>query len=376
MLITAFLSAISLAGFPVPDIFGFVILLLYALYITEEHWYVSLYWVTVLAILFYSTVNLSIHIFMTLPNLSYSALMEDGYGRFLFIISTNALLFLIVFSASKIKREYTKLAWPVLLLFLLMNGSIFAVEEALYSLQMEFEQNELMISPMFLLAYSGLFLCVFLSIHLYNRMTRSAAHEGYYKAEISALSQQKQHQQEIERMYNSFCAQRHDFKHQVELLDEMVRTGNNREAEVYLEAYQEKNADQRQFITGSTAMDALLTAKYLTMSKLGISFKFTPYPLQQTPVSITDFCAVVGNLLDNAIEGVQRLSAPASAEIQLSFSRTWDMFYIHCTNPCNTATIKKSAGFWRSSKDLDGRSGLHAIGIRSIEKIVEQAEGR
>ncbi|MEG1678175.1 MAG: GHKL domain-containing protein, partial [Clostridia bacterium] len=33
-------------------------------------------------------------------------------------------------------------------------------------------------------------------------------------------------------------------------------------------------------------------------------------------------------------------------------------------------------GFWRSSKDLDGRSGLHAIGIRSIEKIVEQAEGR
>ena len=374
--ITAFLTTFLFVDLPIPDIFGFVILLLYALYIAEEQWYVPVYWVTILAILFYSTINLSIHIFMTIPNISYDALMENGYGRFLFILLTNVLLFLIVFSASKLKREYTKLTWPVLLLFLLMNCSIFAVEEALFTLQMEFEQKDLFISPAFFVAYISLFLCTFLSIYLYHRMTLSAAQESLYKAEISSLSQQKQHQQEIERMYDNLYTQRHDFKQQFELLDEMVRLGNNHEAESYLQAYQERLAEQKEFLTGCTAVDALLTAKTLTMNKLGISFKYTPYPLQEVPISVTDFCSIVGNLLDNAIEGVQRLDCSDSAQIHLSFSRTWDMFYIHCVNPCNPNTIRKKAGFWLSSKDAEGVSGLHAIGIRSIENIVELAEGR
>ena len=53
-----------------------------------------------------------------------------------------------------------------------------------------------------------------------------------------------------------------------------------------------------------------------------------------------DFCTIVGNLLDNAIEGVGRIKpAPASPSIRLAFSRSWDMFYIYCENPCDTWVI-------------------------------------
>ena len=62
--------------------------------------------------------------------------------------------------------------------------------------------------------------------------------------------------------------------------------------------------------------------------------------------------------------------------VDLTFSCSRNMFYIYCTNPCNTATIQLKNGQWISSKEQEGHAGTHAIGIRSIEHIVKAAEGR
>lgn len=130
-------------------------------------------------------------------------------------------------------------------------------------------------------------------------------------------------------------------------------------------------------MTGSTAVDALLMAKSLTMKRNQLLFLYTPYPLNELPVREPDFCTIVGNLLDNAIEGCLRIPEPdGPLTIHLTFSRSWDMFYIYCTNPCNTATIQMKSGRWISSKEREGQAGIHAIGIRSIEHIVKAAEGR
>lgn len=111
------------------------------------------------------------------------------------------------------------------------------------------------------------------------------------------------------------------------------------------------------------------------MREKGIGLVYSPYPLAELPIAAADFCAVVGNLLDNAIEGVSRIKDPAEPPvIRLSFSRSWDMFYIYCENPCAPESIAIDSGRFLSAKRAE--PGLHGIGLASIQSIAARAEGR
>ena len=176
-------------------------------------------------------------------------------------------------------------------------------------------------------------------------------------------------------MYEDLTERRHDYKHHLQMLEELIGTGGSESAREYIDTMVQEFAGDKLIITGSQTVDALLAAKQHSMSSLGIEFQYTPYPLRDLPISATGFCRIVGNLLDNAIEGVQHLSDTENKRIHLTFSRSWDMFYIYCENPCDPSTVKKRNGRFVSSKDERG-SELHGIGISSIEAIASRAEGR
>lgn len=371
----AYLSAYLFYPIPIADTYVFLIPLIYALMAADDPWYVSAFWAAVLAVLFLSITSLSIHIFMTIPGIPYEELMVTGGGRLLFVLSTNALLALMVYAMSKLKKDYSTPYWPVLSLFLAAIVSLFVVEESLYALQMQLSEAE--DTAQFFLAYTGLLLCVMLVILLFQIMSKSLERENRHRAEIKALLQAKQYQRELERMYNSLRIERHDFKQHRQAMERLLRRGGPEEAEIYLSSYRQILNPDEAFLTGSAVVDALLYAKSLTMKRHGLGFDYSPYSLDRLPIGEPDFCVLLGNLLDNAIEGALRL-APADSPLQisLSFSRSWDMFYIYCSNPCNEQTIHRNKGVWRSSKEAEGVPGLHAIGIRSMEHIVDRAEGR
>lgn len=372
--IAFFYTLYTLIDISFPDTFVVFIPFLYALAVADDKWYVSAFWTLVLAILFLTTVDLCIHIFETLPGLSYEAIMSRTGGRVLFVLLTNLTLFLILYAVSRLKREYTSLTWPVFVLFLLTIFTLFVVEEAVYSLQMK--QTSLDARPFFV-AYIGIFLCTILMILLFHIMSLTTTRESQYKAEVQAMSLSQRHLKELARLYQEISGMQHDFKQHYQVLEEMVKSGDSQEAQSYLDAYRAELPGRELFLTGRSAVDALLTAKRLTMKKLGVCFKFTAYPLNRLPIAEPDFCSIVGNLLDNAIEGVQRISEPGPQPvIHLTFACTWNVFYIFCTNPCDPRTIQKQKDGWRSSKLLEGLPGRHAIGIRSIEKLAAQAEGR
>lgn len=95
-----------------------------------------------------------------------------------------------------------------------------------------------------------------------------------------------------------------------------------------LDEYKAKNAPKMDdFLTGSISVDALLTAKSLACKHHNISLHVSQCPLNSLPISEVDFCTILGNLLDNAIEGnVCIVNKSIEKWINLSFSRVWDMF--------------------------------------------------
>lgn len=79
---------------------------------------------------------------------------------------------------------------------------------------------------------------------------------------------------------------------------------------------------------------------------------------------------MLGNLLDNAIEGVQRLPK-GNWKISLRITRIHDMLCITCINDANKKSIRRSGNTYLSSK----RQWKAGYGMESIRRTVEQASG-
>lgn len=371
---TVFFSLFLFFEMPPIDLLVFVFPLLYAFFVSTKKWYQSLFWIINLAVLFCATNGLSTHLFLSIYSSNIEQLLLPGFNRFFFLIVSNAILFLIIFSASKIKHDFTYLSWPTLLSFFAVSVCLFIAEECLYFVQTNSTQANLFA---YNLCYISLLFCLLLSILLLHFQIESNERESQYKSEASLHAMTEQHIQEFEQMYDDFNARQHDFKHHVEMLERMISHNDTEDAHNYLLNYKSTFANSRYFLTGNVSVDALLTAKFLTMKANNITFKFSPYPLSVLPLSVIDFCSVVGNLLDNAIEGNLRITPSSSSQriVSLSFARTHENFHIICENPCNPRTLRKRQNTWISSKTAGHQLSYHGLGIQSIQRIVGRSEG-
>lgn len=376
---------VSIAGFftlylfweiQIPDTVVFIFPLIYGFITSKKKKLLVLYWTFVLAILFLSTINLSYHVFVSFPSMTYEVLMSSGYGRLCFVLITNICLGIIVLLTSRFGYDDENLNWSVLLLFCLMLCSLFLLEEVVYHLQMKLSLANYVQDYPFYLAYICVFVCTVLTILFFSLVSTSTAKELQYKAEINFLEFSKQHFLEIEKIYKDLHIRQHDFKQHIQVLETLIQTNATPHAQEYLNEFRLCESTTQTRFSGCFSLDALINAKYLTMKEHDILFEYTPYLEKQLPIAAVEFCTVIGNILDNAIEGVLRIKNNTEKKrIKLSFVHARGMLYIYCSNPCNELSLRKRNNTWFSSKENDGIT-LHSIGISSVNRIVDKYGGR
>lgn len=209
---------------------------------------------------------------------------------------------------------------------------------------------------------------------LYDRLTEATQRKRQMELAAQTAQLVAEHQEELKSIYTYMLAEQHDLRHRVAAAEEILSSGNISPDQRTEALELLKTSEQpRLFVTGCIAVDAILKAKLTVMENAGISFELNEYPLLPLPISEQDFCMLLGNLLDNAIEGVMRLPAACSSRnIRLSFSKVWDMLFITCVNDANPETIKQKGNEYISSKEHPER---HGFGLKSLKKIVEDAGG-
>lgn len=341
---------------------------LYVVFLSSEPRASSLYWMAVLNVMFCLISVASFPLYELLKRALHIRFSHQWLDDAIWMIATNAVLFLSVKRIIQIKRTCPLCTVANCAAFILTLISIWIVEEILLVFYHSFGEAFVV---QFAVAYLALIASVVWSMSLF---ASDSAREYRHQAELAMLNQSRKHQQELTQMYEELIERRHDYKHHLQTLEELV-SGSDLAAKDYIDTMVRESAVDALILTGSHAVDALLAAKLRSMRSQGIEFQCASYPLKDLPVSTTDFCSIVGNLLDNAIEGVQRARAIQSKHIRLAFSRSWDMFYIYCENPCDPAAVTQRNGRFASSK-RDKASGMHGIGISSIEAIAGRAEGR
>lgn len=362
------LSVMEFVNTNIPDNLIFIIPFVYSLISTQEKWYSSLLWSLILCCLFICGVTITGEVFSFVWNLSWNDLMQYTNTRIIFVISDNILLTVLVFIIGGIRRVNHAISKRAIFCFLALIMIQLSVNELLYVMQAE--QN----GQPSLLTYSsiGMLISVIFTVLLFEIMSSLAAQKRQSELALQTVQLLHSHQDELRSVYSNMLATQHDLRHRITIAEQIL-SSQGEHAQQEAVALLKDTKVLNEFITGNISMDAILTAKSAIMKQAGIAFSFSPYPIQELPIAEEQFCILMSNLLDNAIEGVMRLPAGASSrEIQLSFSRSWNMFLISCKNDIDVSTINQKNGQFISSKP---HGEIHGFGTQSIRTIVEEADG-
>lgn len=370
--LTGFLFAAGLTVYlyvdiPVTDSVLFVLLFMYALYLFEGEWYVKLAWTIIDCVMMVMSTTLFTVLFISITGVTRDILTASTGIRIAFVIMANAFMFSVYYAISKVRWRQDRLSLPPLLLFLGLAISLLICQEMQYSMlpQEGVPQKSVSISIIFISVISGGILVLF------AMLSSQAEKRAEMEIQANAAALTRKHYSEIKGMYQGMLQQQHDMKHQINALEEMIAEGNLAESTNYLSQLRQTALPLR-YATGCVSVDALLSAKTAAMRQDGIDFEYTAYPLNELPIEETLFCALVGNLLENAIEGVQRIHDPAiPKQVHLRFARSRDVFFISCRNTVAPDTVRQRGEAFLSSK----RRGQQGLGIPSIRSTVQSAGG-
>lgn len=184
------------------------------------------------------------------------------------------------------------------------------------------------------------------------------------------LKNQTAHYEELYRYQNELRMFRHDIKNKLSAIAGLLQNEKTREA---LEAIEKENefltrSAAAVINTGNPALDASLQSKLLLAKRENIFLDVKLNIAQEIKIPPAELGVIVGNLLDNAIEGVQKTS-DKDKKIIVEIVAIAGRVSFHTENKISENTGKKT--FTTSKEDTVN----HGFGLKSIKAIAEKYDG-
>ncbi len=164
----------------------------------------------------------------------------------------------------------------------------------------------------------------------------------------------------------------HDFHNHIGVLRQLLSHNRTDEAVQYLDELQTpvKEITDRLW-TGDETADYLINSKAAAAEKNGINYQIQVEFPRHTNLKSTDLCAILGNLLDNALEAAKQLPDSGQKFIRLTIRRINQMLIIKVENSFLTPPVKQDGALKTSKTD----NGLHGWGLKSAKTAAEKYDG-
>ena len=161
----------------------------------------------------------------------------------------------------------------------------------------------------------------------------------------------------------------HDLKHQIALLK--AGAGTDRQAAWLKEMEAELRRIAPRYRTGSPVLDAILTTKSASCAREGVELKVIADGALLNFMTDMEVSALFGNMLDNAIEAVERVPEPERRVIRLRVDAEKRFLRIRIENRCaGTLTFRDGLPVTTTQ---DARS--HGFGMKSMQRTVAKYGG-
>ena len=181
----------------------------------------------------------------------------------------------------------------------------------------------------------------------------------------------KKQRDEVQNIYQTMRAWRHDYHNHMQAIKALLSMGKKEELSEYLDNL-EKDLDSIDIAirTGNVGLDAILSSKVSIARKNNIEVNCTAKVPADLKISDVHLCAIVGNLMDNAIEACEKITdgtAPRFIRIYIGLFKS--QLYISVSN----STCEKHRR--RLNELVTSKLGEHGFGLRRIDKLAEKYDG-
>lgn len=288
--------------------------------------------------------------------------LESGLGRYLGMVGTNIIyLWLIGLMHRIINKKIRELPikyWiliiviPIISIFLLqtmLDGFVGSNTYSYVSLGV---------------SLAGI---IFINLAMFNFF------ESYEdKIKLKYLETLKQQEQENYKLlalsHKQVKELKHDIENQFSVLNGLMKSGDNAAAMQYLDKLNSYvRTANRICYTGNNVIDSIVNIKGSLAQTYGIEFICKVNIITSIKADELELCRIIGNGLDNAIEGCQRVDVQ-NKHICFSISEDREKLMIVISN---TSDEVDTTALSSTKKE----KGLHGIGISSIKSSVERLDG-
>ncbi|WP_195984764.1 sensor histidine kinase [Clostridium sp. D33t1_170424_F3] len=204
----------------------------------------------------------------------------------------------------------------------------------------------------------------------YSKLLQDYGRKVYFELANNQLSMQINSWKDIETMYRELRELRHDLKNHMLYMQALL---DQRDYEA-LSAYFSQLNDPRLLLkqvmqTGCPVLDAVLNTKSAQCSMKGIPVDMKVLLSQKVELPAEDLCAILCNLIDNAVEASEHLPVK---DIRVEVKAAKGCLWIKVSNryPCDPREKNPELATTKENPEQ------HGIGIQIVRDLAKKHEGQ
>lgn len=212
-------------------------------------------------------------------------------------------------------------------------------------------------------------ICIIL-IYIFNKIVNVMTENARQKFLIKQ-SEYYEKQIEADRKHiNNTRKIKHDMKNHMYAIRNMAKNNMSKDIITYTNDILGKIEGEKVYInTGNYLIDGILNVKFEEIKNQGIDFKYDVKIPEGIKLPEFEVITILGNLLDNAIEGVKLIKDNRYIEVFISYKDS--NLLIKIVNTFDGLVIKDNKGFVSRKEEKT----YHGIGLENVREQVEKSNG-
>ena len=173
---------------------------------------------------------------------------------------------------------------------------------------------------------------------------------------------------EIQNMYRQVRGWRHDYRNHINNMKIQLSQENYDGLSDYLnELADDLDTVDTVIKTGNVMADAILNSKLNVAEKMNVQLNVKANVPETLPMSNVEFCSVLGNMLDNAVEACGTLPEEERF-MRVYIGKLKGQLYLSVQN--SAGKVRKEKGTYLSTKE-----GEHGYGLFRIDRVAKKYGG-
>ncbi len=215
-----------------------------------------------------------------------------------------------------------------------------------------------------------IFIVCIVSIYIFNKMVNVMSENARQRI---LIKQSEYYEKKIEadrKNINDTRKIKHDMKNHMYAIKNMAKNNMSKDIITYTNDILGKIEGEKVYInTGNYLIDGILNVKFEEIKNQGIDFKYDVKIPEGIKLPEFEVITILGNLLDNAIEGVKSIKDNGYIEVFISYKDS--NLLIKIVNTFDGLVIKDNKGFISRK----GEKAYHGIGLENVREQVEKSNG-